>query len=616
MPDAYSLTGLALSFALSLAAAGHAQQQTAADEAGAELRPALSAQIAYLGQDGTTLTRIAPGTAFTIDVTLINEAGTDAPRGVELFGWLRRQSIQNLPCLQAARGYFGTGRLSLDAVPLLGPVVGVVATDGSFTVVDPFLDLASANLIGATTLPERPAALVADPSSAGFLISLPEAGELRSLTAYGATETILAHGLAQPTTLIATGDGGAWVLEAGAHRVTLFSASGEMRQRFEGVTALSGDARTVLLRHLDGALKVLPAAGGDALATLPAMPDARAELPIHDADDRLLAIVRLGAEGLTLTYADAPDLAQPIALAAPAQRLAADPQGRIVMVWDPAGGPVSVVDPARGHMVQAFEVGGEAGAADSGAAVAEVLMTDNAAFLMLADQSTVGAISLNALLKDGTAPIRRIQLGDATDRVDHGAGMLIALTPRSEVMAIHAATYTGFLLHESSTMGDAPPMASVLLRGGVPWAAATLDRGFRQFAPGRLRAGAMLPGEGPFELVLSTGLGGMTLCSPVPTLPEAHPASGPAQMNARFGAAGPDGQREVTLLFRDADGNPLPQPGGTLSLAALETGWTRRILLETDAPVRLALPPLGAYVATLSGGDGPEFPPLVFEVTP
>lgn len=610
MPRPRALAAVSLLISLSCVVAGRAQQAEPPAPA-SDLRPALSAQIAYLGLDGATLAEIAPRTPFTVDVTLINEAGQDAPRGVELFGWLRRHSDRNLPCLQAARGYFGTGRLSLDAVPLLGPVVGVVAQDGSFTVVDPFLDLASANLIGAATLDERPAALVADPAGGGFLISLPEAGEVRRLTAYGAAQTIVAQGLAEPTTLIAADDGGAWVLEAGAHRVSHLSASGAVAQSLPGAAALSGDALTVLVRDEDGAVSVLPASGGAVLATLPPIPGIRAELPIHDAEDGLLAVARLGAAGLSLTYLDAPGNAYHIPLAAPASRLVADPQGRVVMAWDPSGGPVSIIDLARGRMVQAVTVGGD----DSGAAVADVLMTDNAAFLMLADQSTVGAISLTALGKDGPAPIRRIQLGDASDRVDHGAGMLVALAPRSEVMAIHADRYTGFLLHESSTMGDAPPMASVRLRGGVPWAASVLDRGFRQIAPGRLRAAAMLPGEGSFELVLSTGLGGMTLCFPVPTLPDSQPPDGPARMSARIGAAGTGGMHDVTLIFTDVDGQPLPPPRGTLSLAALETGWTRRVVLATDTQPVIALPPLGAYVATISGGDGAEFPPLVFEVT-
>lgn len=607
MPGPRAIAAIPLVLLLSGALDARAQPA----EAERDLRPAMSARVAYLDLDGAPLPLIAPGTPFSIDVTLINEAGTDAPRGVELMGWLRRMSDRNLPCLQAARGYLGTGRLSLDAVPLLGPVVGVVARDDSFTVVDPFLDLASANLIGATTLEERPAALVADPAGGGFLITMPRARELRRLTAYGAVETVIARDLDQPTALVAAGDGGAWILEAGAARVTRLSAGGQVMQSLPGAAALSGDARTVLVRGRDDSLSVLPSAGGSPLAILPSLPDTRAELPIHDAEDRLLAIARLSDEGLSLTYPDAPQMALPIGLAGPASRLTTDPQGQMVAAWDPTGGPVSIVDLARGQMIQAVSVGGD----DAGAAVADVLMTDNAAFLMLADQSTVGAISLTAIGKPGPAPVRRIQMGDASDPVDRGDGMLVALLPRSEVMAIHAETYTGFLIHETSTMGDAPPMASVRLRGGVPWAASVLDRGFREMAPGRMRAAAMLPGDGPFELVLSTGLGGMTLCFPVPTLPDIQPSEGPARMSARVGAAGPDGQRDVTLVFTDAQGHPLPQPEGTLSFAALETGWTRRLVLASDAAAVVALPPLGAYVATMSGIDGVEFPPLVFEVT-
>lgn len=195
--------------------------------------------------------------------------------------------------------------------------------------------------------------------------------------------------------------------------------------------------------------------------------------------------------------------------------------------------------------------------------------------------------------------------------------MLAALKPRSEVMAVHADSYTGFLLHPTSTIGDAPPMASVRLRGGRPAMVAVLDRGFRQTGPGRHQAGAILPAEGGFELVLSTGIGGMTLCHPVPTAaPEAGAAQDPGRMSARVGPAGPDGSRPVTLGFTDATGAALPPPPGLLSLAALEGGWTRRIAIGPQADAALDLPPLGPFVATLVAADGREYPPLLFEVTP
>lgn len=572
------------------------------------LRPALSARIAYLDHGGAPLAVIEPDSPFKIDVTLINEVGKDAPRGVELFGWLRRQSVQNLPCQQAARGYLGTGRLSLDAVPLLGPVVGVVATDNSVTVVDPFLDLASANLIGASVLPEQPGGFAADRLGAGFAQTLPKAGELRLITGFGGRASTLARGLDRPGPLVVAEDGAIWVLQQGANRVSRIDRTGTETRGIDNALSLSGDAGAILVGLQDGRLQVISGAGGADLAELPAAAPGATALPLRDAEGRLVAVARLNGSGLAIHYLDAPEAAPVIPLPAAATRLAADPFGLFVFAWDPVGGAVSIVDVARGHVLQGVEA--------DGVAISDVVLTDRAAFLMLADQSMVGAISLAAVGPDSPAPIRRIQLGQPSDERVTGRGMLTALSPRSEVMAIHAETYTGFLLHETNTMGDGPPMASVRLRGGVPSMTAVLDRGFHETAPGRFQTGAILPAAGDFELVLSTGIAGMTLCFPVPGMPTTEAATGPARMTAQIGAAGPDGHHAVRLSFADAKGVPRDLPDGTLSLTALEAGWTRRVRTGADATLQLDLPPLGPFVATVSALDGRDVAPLLFEVTP
>lgn len=603
MPLARSATaGLALILAASVPVLA---QQDAPDAAA--LKPALSAQISYLDHDGAQLDQIAPDQPFIIEARLNNEAGGQTPRGIELFGWLRRESIHNLPCLQAARGYFGTGRLSLDAVPLLGPVVGVVASDNSFTVVDPFLDLATANLIGASSLPERPAALVADPAGAGFLLSLPDAGEIRHLTAFGASATTLASGLARPETLIVSESGTIWVYQAASRKVSQLSANGDELTHFADAVGLSGDARTVIITHDDGGAKVVSADDGVQLAVLPAGSAADA-LPVHDAEGALMALARPDDTGLLLHYIDAPGNPQPVALAAPVRRLVADRQGRFLIGWDPSGGPASIVDLARGHMLQAVD--------GDGIAISEVLITDNAAFFMLADHSLVGAIELAALGFGREAPIRHIPLGQPSAAPVDAPGMLVALTPRSEVLAVHPDTYTGFFLHETSVMGDAPPMSSVRLRGGVPAMTAVLDRGFRQDAAGRFRAGAILPGEGRFELVLTTGIGGMTVCAALPTARQDEPATGPARIDAVIGPSGADGRRPVTLSFADAAGAPLEVPRGVVTLAALEAGWTGRIEVAPGSDPIIMLPPLGTFVGTIASLDGSEFSPFILEVAP
>ena len=576
------------------------------------LKAALSVQVSFRDHAGAALSRIKPEVAFAIDVEIRNEAGAEPPSGLELYGWLRRSSAQNLPCLQAARGYFGTGRLPLDAVPLIGPVVGVLSEDDGFTVVDPFLDLASANLIGATTFAETPADIAANPAGAGFLASLTDAGELRSILAFGGETRLLAAGLAQPTTVVPDGLGGVWVLESGAARVAHLDGRGATVAT-HAARAIDQSGAWVMIEAPDGGLTVWPLAGGAKMASLPALPDVQANA-LMVAEGRAVAAVRLTTEALSIAYLDAPAQPVTIPLGSPATELAVDAAGHYAFVWDPEGGPVAIVDLVRGRVVQ------EAGAEGPNAAIAEILLDGDGAYLMRADQTMVGALSLASITDDQPLQIRRIPLGQPAAPPRPGAGLLAALSPRSEVLAVHSASFTGFILHRTSTMGDAPPMASVKLRGGIPAALRVLDRGFRETGPGSFRAGAILPGPGAFELVLTTGVGGMTVCTPVPSEVAPDRISGPGRIRVLIddpvGGDTAGDRRRVELSFIDAEGKALADVSGILSLNALGTGWIDRVAISDGGSVALSLPAAGPFVATLLSGDGRDFAPLLFEVTP
>ncbi|MBB1498548.1 hypothetical protein [Paracoccus sp. MC1862] len=591
-----------------LLAAGAVAAQEAPPE---PLRPALTASIEVLDDGGRALDPVPPGEPFQLAVSVRNHAGPEPPAGLRLAGWLRRVSARNLPCHQAARAFFSTGSLPTDAVSLNGPVLGVLSEEGSFTVVDPAISLASANLIGAATLPEQPAALAAAPLWGGFLVSLPAAGEVRALTAFGARSRVVAGGLDRPTTLIADGAGGVWVLEEGAARISRFDGGGHKTATLAAV-ALSGDAATILFRDGAGGLQVLDAATATPLAVLPPAPDATAEALLPGPDGPV-AVLRLTKNRLAVHYLDAPDSAREIALASPVARLAVDPAGRLAFAWDPAGGPVSVIDLARGHLART--VGAH------GSAISEVVVLDRMAVLLRADQSEAATLALDSI-RPGTEPqLGAVPLGAAASRPVTEPGFLLAVPGGSEALAIHAQSFTGFVVGPTSAIGAAPPMASVRLRGGVPRTAAILARGFSETGPGRYRAGAVIPGPGRYELVLSTGVGGLTLCHEIPTLPLPGAQAPAARIAAEVDPVpAADGSRQVTLRIVGPDGLALPGVAGVLSVAALETGWLQRADWperdERGSGMTLRLPARGTFVVTLSGADSAGVPPLVMELGP
>ena len=112
----------------------------------------------------------------------------------------------------------------------------------------------------------------------------------------------------------------------------------------------------------------------------------------------------------------------------------------------------------------------------------------------------------------------------------------------------------------------------------------------------------------------------MTVCTPVPS--EVAPAriSGPGRIRVLIddpvGGDTAGDRRRVELSFIDAQGKALADVSGILSLNALGTGWIDRVAISDGGSVALSLPAAGPFVATLLSGDGRDFAPLLFEVTP
>lgn len=571
-----------------------------------ELRPALTATAEFNAIAARPLDQPEPGVPFEITVTITNALGTDPPAGLQLAGWLRPVEDGNQSCTEAARSFLATGRLPTGAVKLNGALIGVAAEDGSFTIADPEINLASANLLGATRLQEPPASLVADTVGRRFLAALPGRGEVLAIAVPDATVTVLAADLSGPVMALPAPDGAAWVLEKARMALTRIEPDGAQQPIAEGVERLTASPSGAEFATAGPSGAALwDAATGTAQITLP---DPAVDSTVLADARGTFALATLAGREISIRYVDAPDTAFVVTMPVPATRLAAGPGGRWLLAHDPQGdGPVMLVDVGRGKVIQTIATPGR---------VSEIAFTDRAAYLMTADQSRIGVLDLAAIKADRPAPLREVMLGQArASALDH-AGYLAPLWPQPGMIAVHAESYTGFIVHDYSMMGDAPPMSAIRLRGGVPRLVAGFDRSFRETAAGVFRTTAMLPGPGRYELVTTTGIGALSFCAALPpTAGDIDEAPRPGRLHALRDADDPG---HVRLTFRGGDGALVGNATFRVLVTGLATPWRDTVTLHSDASGAatepLALPTGGPVAIAAMSSDGSAFHPLVLEV--
>lgn len=574
--------------AVALAVAAQAQ------ETASELKPALTAEAEFRRLDNAA-GPIPPGTPFVIEVHVTNHAAAEPPPGLSLYGWLRRSGDSDLPCGQAAEAFLRTGRLPVGAVFLNDPLVAVLSRDNTLMLVDPEFSLASANILSATPLPGRPADLVPDPVGRRLLLPFPEEGRLLAIDASGRT-TDLGGKLGRPISAVPSGETGAFVLNSQTGRLLRLPDGPAPLHHALGLRAAAGAPAAALWGAKGAAL--FDTTTGEVLIDAPRPSVAAAPLAAKGA---AFGLAVLHGGSLSLHFRDAPSQPVEIALAAPATRLAVSPDGRILLAHDPAGGPVSVVDAGRARLVQATSAGGTA--------VSEVLLTERAAYLMLADQSRVGVLDTLAIARGETAEFREVPLGTRDPTAPAAEGLLTALAPDPGVLAVHRESRQGYRLHDYAAMGNAPAMTALPLRGGEPVRVATIDRSFRETALGRFRTVASLPGPGRWELVATTGLGALSFCVPVPVADPGATAPEAARILAL-----PERDGGVRLRLLGAGGAPMAAEG-VLTFADLGGGWRDRVPFRTRADGFAEdvydLPPGIAVAVTATTLDGPPVEPLI-----
>ena len=555
------------------------------------LKAALSVTVAFEDASGRALTMIPPGEPFTIRARIANLAGTDPPAGLSLSGWLRPVSSRNLDCADAARAYRATNGLPTNAIDLNGTVIAVLSEDHGVTLADPDLNLASANLIAATTLGSAPAAMVADPAQRRFLVALPDEGVVKAIPALGGTTSTLAEGLDRPMAIIPGPKGSFWVQQA--RELRLIGGAGT---RLAASRVHASETAPVLAAWGQGLIEVVRL-DGEPLLSLAEPRGLRDALPLAE-EGVFSGLVVLRGDHLDLHYADAPDSPIAIPLASTPDKLAASPDGRWLLAWSQTEGVVEIVDLVHGKVAQAV-------VAQPG--ISAVSFGRNSAYLMLSDHSKLAAIDLASVQAGRLARLREIALGNPTSARETES-LLLPLPGDGGLMAIHPDTSTGFFIHDNPATGDAPPMTAVSLRGGIPLAAAALDRGFREIVTGIFETVAVVPDATPFELVATTGIGSLSFCLPLPGAASDLAKAGPGQISIL-----PE-DRGFRLSLTTTDGHPA-RVEGAVTFTALMTGWRRSVTFRTGedglTTQSYVLPAVGPVSVSVAAASGLEFAPAV-----
>lgn len=552
-----------------------------------ELRPALTAEVAFLGPDGATQTVIRPREPFTVALSFrARVAGSPpalAPRAM-----IRPISPTDLPCAESAAAFRASEQGPLGAIDLGGARIGVVQEENGFALLDPARALATANLIGAARFSEPPAALTPDPAHARFLVSLPEAGEIRAIDLLG-RQTVLATDLIRPGPVFAPREGVAVVEGDGA--LALIDASRSVARARLGISAAAAGPDGVLALVTAEAV-ILARAPGLILARFPAA----APVAVAPLTERgvTTGIAWIEGETLSLGWLDGGEAR--ITLGAAAGALALEPGGRFAFAYGGGIEGVIIADLALSRAIQRVA---------AHAPVAEIAFAPPAAYLRLADSSAVGVLDLRVLDAGRPAVIGEVVLGPAAFP-SPGSRLLAPLPPGTGILAAHAPSYTGFVLDPTQATSGKPPSEAIGLRGGHPRLIAALDAGLRERRPGVFEAVARLPRGIPYELVVSAGLGQMAVCAPLPVaLDPAPEQAGPGRIEEL-----PEGGLRLT----DAAGAPLADLPGTLTLSGLIGNWRREWRFRTDARgVIPGIDPRLAPAVVEARAGASRFAPLLIE---
>ncbi|PZO81250.1 MAG: hypothetical protein DI629_05375 [Mesorhizobium amorphae] len=590
----------------------------AAPATGQEFASNLSARVVLADAAGKPIEHPAAGSVFRVEVRIDDALSTSPAADLPLEGWIRPVEETNLPCNSAVQSFRATRRLPTGSIDLNGSFLVTVNEDASFGVVDPRFDLASANLLKAGRLKERPASVAVNEALQTAYFALAESGEIVALTLPSGDLRPFRSGLGSPFKLMPAGASGLWVAERSPPRLRLLAPDG--RQSADvvagpGALLVAGSENgPIMAATSDGRTKVARRADGGILADFagPAGASAIALAGMREDGAGATAAAFLDASGthVDLRYLDDPRRSLGIALPFPANALHATPDGRHLFALDGAH-HLSIVDLALSRVVQGVVFNKP---------VREMVFAGRTAVFLYRDTSAAAVLDLSTIREGQGAILKEVRLGAPSESAGD-ARLLLALPPSEQALAVHQESRAGFVIDEHSMAIGAPPMSAVSLRGGVPFSVTLAPRGFREERPGRYVTTAAIASPGSYELVLTTGIGGLSACVGFAVPGEAR-TDRPVQALVKQAGpatplrAGKRGRLEFTLVA--PDGRRIETDRAKIVLQALGFSMRKELSAvrnENGLAVSVEVPHPGPYVMQVRAGPGIAVAPFVLEVS-
>lgn len=221
-----ALTGAALLLCLAGVPAGAAEPASDVPDT----VPALGVALAFLDAGGTVLAAPPADRAVRVRVTLTDALTGQAATDRRIEAWIRPADPAAPTCAAAVRAFRATRAIPGAAIDLNGVLLATVNRDATIHVATPRTGLGAARLAAAHALPEPPAAVAVDPVGLRLVVALPEAGEVRALSALSSASVTLVRGVPGAGALEPVADGGFWLAAEG--RVSRHDADGAERGRF------------------------------------------------------------------------------------------------------------------------------------------------------------------------------------------------------------------------------------------------------------------------------------------------------------------------------------------------------------------------------------------------
>ena len=544
----------------------------------------LTAELALSDPNTGQPMQPASGQMVQLDLTLTDAVTGQRPRGLALQGWVRPVQPGNSSCEQAVRGFLTTGAVPTGSVNLNTSVLAMMSRDGSVGVIDPKLNLMSANMLAAFQLDEPPAGLVIDTAGMRILATQGTQGRVMALPVPGGDAVVLASGLVAPDGIAVTGNGDIWVGSSQDGSLSQLAPDGSLRDRI----AL-GDARVVLRDEIDvpmlafsdrGAIRLIDRMHGETLV------DLALDMPLSDVaaiGDTGLLSLPAGRDIAQLRYLDALDAPIDIPLGLPFTRVSVSVDERFALAWTPGEGTFVLIDLALAQVVQPVAL--------RDATITEARIFNDAAYLLSHDGGFVGVIDLATVGIGRPAEITEVRLGVKGDRPQGDTALLVPLAPSPQLLAVDPVTQTGFVIEAMSGVNGMPPMDATRLRGGIPQKVLVVDRRLEETNPGEFRVVWAFP-AGDYELMLTTGITGLSSCLRF-AVQGTRQANGvmPVRMELASGSepilAGKP--HDIRLMFYGPDGAMIAMPQTRFLVPSFKSGWRTNVVGVPQADGALAL---------------------------